>query len=50
MSKLWNVRADFSVIAETEEEVWEKWAADKDVTYDGIWSIDVIEDLEDEEE
>ena len=50
MSKLWNVRADFTVIADTEEEVWEKWASDTDVTYDGIWSIDHLEDEEHDDE
>ena len=50
MSKLWNVRADFVVIADTEEEVWEKWASDTDVTYEAIWSIDELEDLGDDDE
>jgi len=50
MSKIWNVRADFTVIADTEEEVWDKWASDKDVTYECIYSIDYIEDEEFDEE
>ena len=50
MSKIWNVRADFTVIADSEEEVWDKWASDKDVTYDSIYSIDYIEDEEFDQE
>ena len=49
MSKTWRVRADFMVEAETEDEVWTKWAADEDVMYDSIWSIDLeFDDDEDE--
>ncbi len=50
MSKIWNVRADFTVIAENEEEVWEKWASDTDVTYDSIWSIDYVENEEEDDD
>ena len=49
MSKTWRVRADFMVEAETEDEVWNKWAADEDVMYDSIWSID-LESEDDEED
>lgn len=50
MGKTWEVIAVFTVQAETEEEVWEKWAKDKDVTYDCIHSIEALWDEEDDDE
>lgn len=50
MSKTWSLMAEYYVKADSEEEVWEKWAKEKDVTYDSIWSIELLEDDEDDEE
>ena len=50
MSKTWEVIAVFTVQAETEEEVWEKWAKDQDIQYDCIHSIEELWDDEDDQE
>lgn len=50
MSKyLYEITAIYTVEADSEEEVWELWAKDR-VNYDCIHSIDIMEELEDEEE
>jgi len=45
MSKLWEVMAVYEVVADTEEEVWEKWGLG-DVTYQCIEDITEIGDTE----
>jgi hypothetical protein len=50
MSKIYELIAVYTIQADSEEEVWEKWATDKDVVYDSVYSIDLIEDDDDEED
>jgi hypothetical protein len=50
MSKTYELLAAYIIQADSEEEVWEKWAAEKDVMYDSVWSIELIEEDDDEEE
>ena len=50
MSKTWEVIAVFNVVADTEEEVWAKWAKDEDVTYDCIHSIEELWDNEEDDD
>lgn len=49
MSKVWEVKAVFNVVADTEEDVWVKWASDRDVTYDCIDEITELWEEDDDE-
>ena len=40
MTTYWTVMVEYTVEADTEEEVWDKWGKEKDVTYECIHSID----------
>jgi hypothetical protein len=43
MSKLWSVMVEYTIMADTEEEVWKKWDAKEDVDFERIDAIDAIE-------
>lgn len=49
MSKVWEVMAVYEVIADTEEEVWEKWGLGE-VRYDCIEDITEIGETEEEDD
>jgi len=50
MRRFWTVRANYTVEAESEEQAIEKYFKDEDITYDGIWELELAweEDEEDE--
>lgn len=48
MRKFWSVMVEYTVEAETEEQVWEKWSKEEDVTYEGIYSIEFDYEEEDD--
>lgn len=50
MSKLWEVTVIYDVIADTEEEVWKKWASGEDVTYNCIEDITEMYDISEDED
>jgi hypothetical protein len=43
MSKLWSVMVEYTIMADTEEDVWKKWDAKEDVDFERIDAIDAIE-------
>lgn len=49
MSKMWSVMVEYTVIADTEEEVWHKWDAKEDVEFERIDAIDAVEMGSDDE-
>lgn len=49
MAKTWLLRADYLIEAQTEEEVWDKWAKN-DAMYDSVYSIEPYMDDDEEDE
>lgn len=49
MNKVWSVMVEYTIIADTEEEVWHKWDAKEDVEFEAITAIDAVLIGEDDE-
>lgn len=50
MATYWTVMIEYTIKADSEEQVWDKWCKEEDVTYECIHSIDYAYDDEEEDD